>query len=34
MLEKKVDARIELNTIPYREGKITLEGVDLEKGKT
>ena len=22
---KKVDARIELNTIPYREGKITLE---------
>ena len=30
---KKVAARIELNTIPYREGKITLEGVDLEKGK-
>ena len=30
---KKIDARIELNTIPYRDGKIQLEGVDLEKGK-
>ena len=30
---RKVDARIELNTIPYREGKIALEGVDLKKGK-
>ena len=29
---KMVDARIELNTIPYRDGKIRLEGVDLEKG--
>lgn len=30
---KKIDARIELNTIPYRDGKIQLEGVDLEKGR-
>jgi len=30
---RKVDARIELNTIPYREGKIILEGVELENGK-
>ena len=30
---KKVSARIELNTIPYREGKLTLDGVDLVKGK-
>lgn len=30
---KKVDAKIELNSIPYRDGKIALEGVDLEKGK-
>lgn len=30
---KKVDAKIELNSIPFREGKIRLEGVDLKKGK-
>ena len=30
---KKVDAKIELNSIPYRDGKIALEGVDVEKGK-
>jgi hypothetical protein len=30
---KKVSAKIELNTIPYRDGKIRLEGVDLENGK-
>lgn len=30
---KMVNARIELNTIPYRDGKIRLEGVDLEKNK-
>jgi hypothetical protein len=30
---KKIDARIELNTIPYREGKIVLEGVDLDNLK-
>lgn len=30
---KKVSARIELNTVPYKDGKIRLEGVDLENGK-
>lgn len=30
---KKVNAKIELNSIPFREGKIRLEGVDLVKGK-
>jgi len=30
---KKVNARIELNTVPYKDGKIRLEGVDLENGK-
>jgi len=30
---KKVSARIELNTIPYKEGKLALEGVDLENGR-
>ena len=30
---KMVDAKIELNTIPYKEGKIRLEGVDLENSK-
>ena len=30
---KKVDAKLELNSIPYRDGKIALEGVDLVKGK-
>ena len=30
---KKVDAKLELNTIPYRDGKIILEGVDLENGR-
>ena len=30
---KKVDAKLELNTIPYRDGKIVLEGVDLENGR-
>jgi hypothetical protein len=27
---KKVSARIELNTIPFREGKLKLDGVDME----
>lgn len=30
---KKVDARIELNHIPYKKGKIKLEGVDLKNNK-
>lgn len=30
---KKVDARIDLNTIPFKEGKIKLEGVDLRNNK-
>ena len=30
---KKLDARIELNHNPFREGKIKLEGVDLESGR-
>ena len=30
---KKVSAKIELNTVPYKDGKIRLEGVDLENGK-
>ena len=30
---KKIDAKIELNTIPYKEGKIALEGVETENGK-
>ena len=27
---KKVDARLELNHLPFKEGKIKLEGVDLK----
>ena len=30
---KKVSARIELNTIPFREGKLRLDGVDIENNK-
>ena len=30
---KMVNAKIELNTIPYKDGKLRLEGVDLENGK-
>ena len=30
---KKISAKIELNTIPFKDGKIRLEGVDLENGK-
>ena len=30
---KKIDAKIELNSIPFRDGKIRLEGVNLVKGK-
>lgn len=30
---KKLNARIELNHNPFREGKIKLEGVDLESGR-
>ena len=30
---KKVDARIELNHIPFRKGKVKLEGVDLKNNQ-
>ncbi len=30
---KKIDAKIELNSIPFRDGKLRLEGVNLVKGK-
>lgn len=30
---KKIDSKIELNSIPFRDGKIRLEGVNLVKGK-
>ena len=30
---KKIEAKIELNSIPFRDGKIRLEGVNLVKGK-
>ena len=30
---KKVDAKIELNSLPFQKGSIRLEGVDLKNGK-
>lgn len=30
---KKVDAKIELNSLPYQTGKLKLEGVDMKNGK-
>lgn len=30
---KKINAKIELNSIPFRDGKLRLEGVNLVKGK-